>query len=232
MLPGANAPGVTNGCQNVYLYDSQIGSNQLVSARWYSPNGADGNSGYPGISADGRYVVYESTANDLVPTAPTGFKQVYLFDRVTGATTLLSYSPQDAGSGNFISEAPVLTGSGDTVVFQSFASDLATNDFNVGGDLFVVQLSATNAVPGSTNSSLPCINQLIYAPGSSGAPGSNPTLSWSATSGATYQVWFKDNLTDPVWQPLNGSITIQGNQGQAVDFSPNPVHRFYTILAN
>jgi hypothetical protein len=151
---------------------------------------------------------------------------------VAGATTLLSYSSQGAGSGNFISEAPVFTGTGDTVVFQSFASDLATNDFNLGGDLFIVQLSATNAAAGSTNSLTFGISQFSYAPGASGSSGLNPTLTWPATSGATYQVWFKDNLSDPVWQPLNGNITIQGDQGQAVDFTPNPVHRFYRIVAN
>jgi hypothetical protein len=228
---GPNLLGVTNKLQNVFLYDCQTGSNQLVSTRYYSPNGADGNSSRPSISADGRFVVYESTADDLVP-GTTEHKQVYLFDRVTGATTLLSYSPFNAAPGNFISEAPVFTGDGQTVVFQSFASDLVTNDFNGGGDLFVVQLSATNTVGTATNSSLVQVSQLVYSSGAAGLAGSGPTLAWPATSGASYQVWYKDNFSDPAWQPLKGSITIQGQQAQAVDFTPNTSHRFYKIVGN
>jgi hypothetical protein len=204
----------------------------LVSSQYYSANGANGNSANCDISVDGRYVVYESTAKDIVPSANGGFKQVYLFDRTTGTTTLLSYSTTDAAPGNYISEAPIFTGDGQTVIFQSFASDLMANDFNVGGDLFALQLSATNAMPGSTNSPLIQVCQLISAPGTSGSSGTTPALAWPAASGTSYQVLYKDNLTDPVWQPLNGCITILGTQGQAVDFSPNPVHRFYKIVAN
>jgi hypothetical protein len=220
-----------NTSKNVFLYDCQTGSNQLVSALYYSTNAADGQSLDPAISADGRFVVYESTADDLVPDT-SRLKQVHLFDRVTGTTTLLSYSALNAAPGNFISEAPVFTGDGQTIVFQSFASDLVTNDFNGGGDLFVVQLSATNAVANPTNSALVQINQLVYPAGPSGSTGTSPTLSWSATTGASCQVWYKDNLTDPAWQPLNGSITILGNRAQAVDLAPNSGHRFYTIVGN
>ena len=133
--------------------------------------------------------------------------------------------------GDSFSENPVFTGDGQTVVFYSFASNLTTNDFNSGGDLFVVKLYSTNSIAGSTNLPPLTVNQILYVPGT-GQSSPSPTLTWTATPGVAYQVLFKDNLTDAVWQTLNGSITIVGSLGQAVDFTPNPAHRFYRIQAN
>jgi hypothetical protein len=143
---------------------------------------------------------------------------------------LLSASYLGDYAGDYESLAPAFTGAGQTVVFQSFASDLTTNDFNVGG-AFVLQLASTNAVSGSTNATPFYVGQIIYVPGSAQSDG-GPTLTWTATAGNSYQVLYKDNLTDPVWQPLNGSVTIVGSAGQAVDFVPPPDHRFYLITVN
>jgi hypothetical protein len=56
-------------------------------------------------------------------------------------------------------------------------------------------------------------------------------LSWPSTLGAGYQVQFKDNLTDPEWQPLDVPATVVGNQGQTIDLSPNAIQRFYRIVS-
>ncbi len=220
-----------NGYQKVYLYDAQTGSNVLVSRNYYSGSAAAGDSANADISADGRFVVYESMASDIVPNDRNNARDVFLFDRITGTTTLLSASCNRPATGDSFSEAPMFTGDGQTVVFYSFASDLTTNDFNVGGDLFTLKLYSTNGITGSTN--LPPFNvgQIVYVPGS-GQSGASPTLNWTAAPGVTYQILFKDDLTDPVWQNLNGNVTIVGDQGQAVDLAPNPSHRFYRIQAN
>jgi len=115
-------------------------------------------------------------------------------------------------------------------VFQSFAADLTTNDFDGGSDAFIVQLASTNTV-GSTNVTPFSVGQIIYLPSLAQA-GVGPTLTWTVNGGNSYQVWYKDNLTDPVWQPLNGSVTVVGSQGQAVDFTPRADHRFYVITGN
>ena len=223
-----NTPESTNGLPNVFLYNSATGTNLLVSRRYASAGAANGASGYCDLSADGRYVVYESTASDLVPADNNHFKDVFLYDQQTGTTTLLSASILGAGAANYESLAPKFIGDGQTIVFQSFASDLTPNDFGGGSDLFLLQLSTTNA---QSNPVPFAVGQIIYAPGS-GQSGLSPTLTWTAAAGTSYQVLYKDELTDPAWQPLNGSVTVLGSQGHAVDFAPNSDHRFYKILAN
>jgi hypothetical protein len=44
-------------------------------------------------------------------------------------------------------------------------------------------------------------------------------------------VQFKNNLLDPVWQPLSGTVTVVGDRGYATDLAPSPDQRFYRILA-
>src|SRR5689334_20129574 len=85
-----------------------IASVQLVSRIDSSatpPAGGDGSSGLPIISADGRYVLFASTANNLVLTNNNNFAlpqrmNVFLRDRVAGTTTLVSANLAGPGGGN------------------------------------------------------------------------------------------------------------------------------------
>ncbi len=81
----------------------------------------------PQISADGRYAVYSSQSSTLVPGQidPTATQDVFLFDRSTGTTTLVSHnavSPVTAG--NRKSSSPVISRDGRWIVFLSDAGDL------------------------------------------------------------------------------------------------------------
>jgi hypothetical protein len=46
------------------------------------------------------------------------------------------------------------------------------------------------------------------------AVGNNVTLSWPAAPGRSYQVQYKDNLSDPVWLDLVGTISVNGSMAQ------------------
>ncbi len=91
------------------------------------------------ISSDGRYVIFESLATDLVPNfvqqnggAPYGY-DIYLRDTVAGTTTLLSHDISAAASGgNGISAAATMTPDGSYVAFQSTSSNLVARDTNGG----------------------------------------------------------------------------------------------------
>jgi Tol biopolymer transport system component len=224
----------SNGAPNViyppsvYVYDWQSGSNQLVSQSFYGPQAAGGRSDSPDISTDGRFIVYESDASDIVPSDNNSVKDIFLYDRQNGTTTLLSASSSGQGSASFESNNPRFTGNGQTVAFQSWAWDMTENDFNQGGDSFIVQIVSTNSLSGSTNPPPVFAGELIYAP-TSGQ--SNPSLTWPVIPGAGYTVQFKDNLTDPSWQTVNGNVAIVGGQATITDFAPNPTNRFYRIVA-
>jgi hypothetical protein len=94
-----------------------------------------------------------------------------------------------------------------------------TNDWNRASDLFAFNLYAAGMIP-------TFYVQLI--PGAS--PGQNPTLIWPVLAGKTYQVQFKNNLTDPSWQALPGNVTILGSTGYFTDTTPVSGQRYYQIV--
>lgn len=84
--------GATSGNYGIYLKNLTTGALTLVSSSSAGIIG-NGSSYNPIVSGDGRYVMFESTATNLVPNATNGVQQVYVKDLVTGQLTLLS---QDA----------------------------------------------------------------------------------------------------------------------------------------
>jgi Tol biopolymer transport system component len=98
----SNAPDVVPGQQgslggnNVFLYDRTTATTLLVShAVAGLTAAADGESYNPVLSADGRYLAFLSDASNLIPgegpSDPSGNLAGFLYDRVTGATTLISH---------------------------------------------------------------------------------------------------------------------------------------------
>jgi Tol biopolymer transport system component len=90
------------------------------------PTGA-GDSSAPRISADGRWLVFTSEAGDLVPNDRNAFADVFLRDRQTGETSLISRREGDGQSADGESRSPDLTPDGRYVVFQSTATDLVSS---------------------------------------------------------------------------------------------------------
>jgi Tol biopolymer transport system component len=127
----------TSTCRfQVYLRDRLTATTELISG---STRGVPGNgsSGGVSISADGRYVAFQSDAPDLGPCA-TGCAtpQIYVRDRVTRTTRLASVGsdgvPANGGSVN-----PAISADGQSVAFQSAATNLARTDTNGFDDIFV-----------------------------------------------------------------------------------------------
>ena len=105
---------------------------------------ANGSSTTPFISGDGRYVVFQSRASDLVPHDTNGVSDIFVRDRLLGVTMLVSANAQGR-AGNGASARPVLAADGRTVAFQSFASDLAGGDFNDKRDVFLLRLGSADS---------------------------------------------------------------------------------------
>jgi Tol biopolymer transport system component len=107
---------------------------------------ANGNSSYPKISADGRYVVFESLASNLVTRDTNGLSDVFVHDRWTETTTRVSVSSWGE-QGNSASVLPSISQDGRYVSFDSFASNLVSVDTNNRDDIFMHdRLYATTAL--------------------------------------------------------------------------------------
>jgi Tol biopolymer transport system component len=100
--------------------------------------GSEGNlaSAYPSISGDGRWVLFESWANNLVANDTNGTLDVFGFDQLTSTTVRLSQATAGA-QGNGASRMPAASAAGDVVAFWSFASSLVSGDTNLSPDVFV-----------------------------------------------------------------------------------------------
>jgi len=101
---------------------------------------ANGDSFIPAISADGRFVAFESDAENLVPPDPgdnNRTRDVFVHDRLTGETEIVSVGP-DGTPGDQYSGYATISADGHSVAFSSVATTFATGDANLGGwDVFV-----------------------------------------------------------------------------------------------
>ena len=64
---------------------------------------------------------------------------------------------------------------------------------------------------------------------SGSAPGAAPTLTWPNRSGETYHVQFKNDLSEPAWQEVGGTVIITGNRASLTDPAPASGPRFYRV---
>ena len=141
----------------IFVLPANAGPVQLFSVRNpFVPLlvGGDDNSIAPSLSPDGRFVVFTSTANDLVPGGNSFFSlNVFLHDCASNTTVLVSGNLSGTGGGNGSSMLGQASTNGQFVVFQSDASNLVPNDTNGVTDIFVSDLVAgtTTLVSVSTN---------------------------------------------------------------------------------
>jgi uncharacterized repeat protein (TIGR01451 family) len=128
--------------RDVYLFDRVTGTNLLVSVNRFGTRPPDGNSRGPSISANGRYIAFESAATNIVANDINGeLTDIFVRDVIAGTTVLASLDCAGVVSGNDDSYAPAIAGDGRSVAFLSRASDLTSGDFGVfdgGGEETIV----------------------------------------------------------------------------------------------
>jgi Tol biopolymer transport system component len=127
----------TNGSRDVFVRDLESGSTFLVSINKDGTDSGNGDSEDPVISADGRYVAYQSLASDLATTDSNNDYDVLVHDLQSGATCLLSVNKDETDSGAGSSRNPVMSADGRFVAFTSEADDLVALDANGWSDVFV-----------------------------------------------------------------------------------------------
>ncbi len=126
-----------NNFADVFVRDRLTRRTMLVSATPAGRPGA-GSSGSPALSADGRWVAFESWAGDLVPGPAQlahGGVGVFLRDLRTGRTELLRRGRRAGGRAD--GSAPAINAVGSRVAFESRATNLVPDDRNGHSDIFV-----------------------------------------------------------------------------------------------
>ncbi|HSW81047.1 MAG TPA: hypothetical protein VLG40_01505 [Candidatus Saccharimonas sp.] len=121
-------PIATDGGPQVYLYDRQAHHMEMISQALDGSAGNPDASTYPAlsISNNGRYVVFNSSATNLAagqPQPPTAYNSVFLRDRQTGTTTLISSGTEDMFAGG-----QAISGDGNLIVYSNFNSWVSGGD--------------------------------------------------------------------------------------------------------
>jgi uncharacterized repeat protein (TIGR01451 family) len=219
-------PGDTNGVVDIFVRDRLTGTTERVSV---SSTGAQANGhsglldgmGGPSISADGRFVAFDSEATNLVKGDTNGAIDVFVRDRLTGTTERVSVA-SNGTQGNGASTDPAISGDGSRVAFGSFADNLVQPDTNFTSDAFVHDRTSSTTVrvsdapdgsQGNNSSFRPDLDgngHIVVFDSFASNLGGNPN--------ATVQVFLRD-LDTGVLQPISslpGSTDFleQGDLGQ------------------
>jgi len=195
---------------HVWVYHLPTGTRTLVDHQYGSTDAASGGpSDSPAISPDGRFIAYRGWATNIVVGDINGLPDVFLYDRLTGQNALLGAGLQNGVT--YSSLRPVFSADGCTLLFESWAADLATGDFNLSSDLFA--------------------HTLLYSFIRPGGPGQGPWLSWPWVPGAGYRVQYKDAFADTEWHDLSAAITNSGNKAWLQDPSPAAGQRVYRVIS-
>ena len=208
--------GDTNGKSDVFVRDRLAGVTRRVSV------GVGGQANYtsniPAISADGRFVAFDSGASNLVAGDTNGTDDVFVWDRLAGVTRRVSVG--GSGQANNGSYSPAVSADGRFVAFESFASNLVAGDTNGKADVFV-----RDRLAGVTR------RVSVGAGGQANSDSGTPTISADGRfvaflSGAsnlvpgdtngTYDVFVRDRLAGVTRQMSVGA------GGQANDYSAFP----------
>jgi len=127
--------GDTNATTDVFVYDVSAGTIERDSV---DSSGAEANgwSELGSISADGRFVAFDSAATNLVSGDTNGAADIFVHDRTTGVTERVSVDSAGVEADRSSTVAS-LSSDGRFVAFQSSATNLVSGDTNGREDIFV-----------------------------------------------------------------------------------------------
>jgi Tol biopolymer transport system component len=214
-------PADTNQCYDVFVRDLQAASTRRVSTDSTGAQAAAA-SYNPALSADGRYVAFESSAANLVEGDTNGHGDIFVKDLTSGATRLATSSSASVQA-NGTSSAPALTADGRYVTFSSYASNLVDGDTNGVLDVFVKDLTTGATRRVSTDSTGAQANGQSVSPAALSADGRYVAFASYATNLVTGDT---NAAPDVFVKDLTGGATIRvsssstGQQGDGFSESP------------
>ena len=218
---GNLVPSDENYFADVFVYDRQTDTIERVSL---ADDGSEGyyDSEYSAISADGRYVAFESWSPNLVPDDTNDDTDIFVYDRQTDTIERVNLS-QDGSEANDYSCGASISADGRYVQFTSWATNLVPGDTNDWQDVFVYDRQTGG------------IRQVSV--GFDGAPGNDDSYAdWSAISADGRHVVFGSaagNLVPgdtngywdifvarnlPAWSTAVHTVTVAGGAVTGIDF--------------
>lgn len=182
----------------------EVGAIQLISA---APDGSPGNGATytpPAISADGRYVAFQSDSTNLVPGPASGFTEIYLRDTCLSApvgctptTTRVSIA-YDGSLPNGNSRSPVISANARYVAFDSSATNLTPNSVNTGGRAAVFLRDTCIGAPAGCSPTI-----ALVSVATDGTPANNDARGAAISADGRFVV-FTSSATNLVTNDTNG----------------------------
>jgi Tol biopolymer transport system component len=139
-----------NNATDIFLRDTTEGTTVRISVDDEGEE-ADADSQNPRISSDGAYIVYESSATNLVDDDENNAIDIFRYDRVNG-TTIRASLDSDEEEGDADSTAPAINSDGSLVVFASLATNLSDDDSDGAKDIFLRDIDGGTTTYISTDS--------------------------------------------------------------------------------
>jgi Tol biopolymer transport system component len=183
--------GDTNVVFDVFRRDTVAGETIRISVTSLSEQ-ANFQSVNPDISADGRYVVFESDASDLVADDSNAARDIFVRDTVLNTTERVSIS-DDELEANLGSSVGVISDDGRYVAFQSVATNLVSTVTNGLTHIFV-----RDRVAGRT---------VLFSTDDAGTQG-NLASRFAALSGFGRRIAFESDATNLVTDDLNAATDV------------------------
>ncbi len=226
-------PNDTNAVIDAFVRDRASETTERVSISTARAQGDDGTAS-AAMSADGRFIAFESWATNLVPGDTNGNEDVFVRDRFTGVTERVSISSTEQ-QGNDFSGNPSISSDGRFVAFAAWSSNLVPGDANETYDVFVrdrltgttecVSVS-TAEVMGNEASNDP----VISANGRYVAFHSDSSNLVSGDINAVADVFVRDRKTGTTDRVSVDSSGVQGN-GASENPSLSPDGRFLAFTS-
>jgi Tol biopolymer transport system component len=225
-------PGDTNNTNDIFVRDTLTNTTTRVSVD-SAGNQANNDSYNPSISADGRFVAFDSDASNIVPGDTNNNYDIFVRDRLTNTTTRVSLdSAGNQAKSDFYS--PSISADGRFVAFRSYASNLVPGDTNDTDDIFVRDTLTNTTTRVSVNSAGNQRNSGSYSPSIS-ADGRFVAFTSDASDTVpddivgNRDVFVRDTLTNTT---TNVSIDSAGYSGDSGSPSISADGRFVAFDSN
>jgi Tol biopolymer transport system component len=139
-------PWDNNRVSDIYVQDLLFGGRLRVT--WSAGDDGDGNANGPSynplISEDGRYIIFESLASNLVTNDFNGTNDIFIHDLMTGITELVSVNADGTASPDGPSYSPSISANGLFVAFASRATNLVIGVTNVLDEIYVRDIAGAS----------------------------------------------------------------------------------------